>query len=483
MPTRAVATSTLWQLASQCVMAALSILTVKFIALGLTKELAGGYNTSYGYLQLFGVLADFGLYAVAIREVSHARDRGEVLGGMIILRCVTITLSLGMALLLAWTIPQWRGTPLPLGITIAALVPLFTLIAGTVRTIFQVTHTMHLVFIAEVTQRVVTTVLMGLFILLGIRGSGDLHVFHLFLFIGGIGAFILFLLSMVFSTRFVTVPLRLDPKLLQRLLRTAIPFGLAFLFMAVARQFDITLIALLRPDFELQNAYYGFVMRMTEMGFILPTFLLNSVFPLLSRKYAGGEELSGTLGKTILSILLIGSIAALTAVFWARPLTQLLTTDAYLSTPQRPGSDTALLFMGIPLFLNGLILYSFYVLLLEHRWRALMLALAAGAFLSLALSIALIPFYGFLGAVASSIATHLFLCGTLFPLSIRLHPFSLPRRGFRLLVVFAFLLSVALFSLRFFLETPTATMGGLALLALLIFVLGELTGLRKLLME
>ena len=42
-------------------MASLSILTTKFVAIGLTKELAGNYNSAYGYLQLFGILADFGL--------------------------------------------------------------------------------------------------------------------------------------------------------------------------------------------------------------------------------------------------------------------------------------------------------------------------------------------------------------------------------------------------------------------------------------
>ncbi len=57
---------------SQIVMAALSILTTKFVAIGLSQELAGHYNTAYGYLQLFGILADFGLYAVAVREVSQA---------------------------------------------------------------------------------------------------------------------------------------------------------------------------------------------------------------------------------------------------------------------------------------------------------------------------------------------------------------------------------------------------------------------------
>ena len=61
-------------------MAALSILTVKFVAIGLTKELAGSYNSAYGYLQLFGILADFGLYAVSVREVSKTKDPSKILG-------------------------------------------------------------------------------------------------------------------------------------------------------------------------------------------------------------------------------------------------------------------------------------------------------------------------------------------------------------------------------------------------------------------
>src|SRR3989338_8721052 len=93
MSNRAIATSTLWQIASQCAMAALSILTVKFIAVGLTKELAGYYNSSYGYLQLFGILADFGLYAIAVREVAAAKNRSEVLGGLIILRTLILILK------------------------------------------------------------------------------------------------------------------------------------------------------------------------------------------------------------------------------------------------------------------------------------------------------------------------------------------------------------------------------------------------------
>ncbi|MBT4585812.1 oligosaccharide flippase family protein, partial [Candidatus Peregrinibacteria bacterium] len=81
MSTRQIASSTLWQIGSQITMAALSILTVKFVAIGLSKELAGNYNSAYGFLQLFGILADFGLYAVALREISRSElNREGVLG-------------------------------------------------------------------------------------------------------------------------------------------------------------------------------------------------------------------------------------------------------------------------------------------------------------------------------------------------------------------------------------------------------------------
>ena len=300
MSSKQIATSTLWQMGSQIVMAALSILTVKFVAIGLTQELAGNYNSAYGYLQLFGILADFGLYAVAVREVSKATDKEKVLGALLVLRTIILLLSLGAAILFVWVMPQWKGTPLPMSVMIASLVPFFTLLAGIIRTVFQVNYKMHFVFIAEVTQRILTTGLIGTFIILGVRQSTDVFHLHMMLLFGGIGAGFLFLVSLFYGGRFMHIRPTFDIEIIKRLLKLAAPFGLAYLCLAFYRQFDITLIALLREDFELQNAYYGFVVRMADMGFILPTFLLNSTLPILSERDAKGEDTSALLGKTFM---------------------------------------------------------------------------------------------------------------------------------------------------------------------------------------
>ena len=461
-------------------MAALSIITVKFVAMGLSKELAGVYNSAYGFLQLFGILADFGLYAVAVKEVSRSERREEVLGAIIILRCITLVISLSVALIFIWIIPVWKGTPLPLSVTIASLVPFFTLLAGIIRTVFQVNYKMHFVFIAEVSQRILAAILMGLFVMLGIRGSHDLHHLHLFLYIGGIGAFLLFFLSLTYGNRLMKIKPHWDPALLKRLMKSTAPFGIAFLCMALYREFDITLIALLRDDFELQNAYYGFVTRIMGMGFLIPTFLLNSTLPILSERDAKGEDTKSLLGKTFLIIMIFGSITLLFSTLWSRPIIQLLTTEAYLSTPTRPGADTALRLMSIPMFLNGIILFGFYSLLTKNSWKKLVMTLLLGVVISLTMNLALIPSHGFVGAAYTSITVHSVLAIILLYFGAKAMPFRLKQTEVLQWITFTALLGIGLWTFKPYLIGEIRTIIGLGALSIYMGALMLLLRFNKL---
>jgi len=480
MSSKKIATSTFWQLASQVAMAALSILTVKFVAMGLSKELAGIYNSAYGFLQLFGILADFGLYAVAVREVSKANNREEVLGAIIILRCITLAISLATALIFVWIIPIWKETPLPLSVTIASLVPFFTLLAGIIRTVFQVNYKMHFVFIAEVAQRILAVVLIGIFIILGVRGSHELHHLHLFLLFGGIAAFLLFFLSFTYGNKLMKIRPCWNSKLIKRLAISSAPFGVAFLFMAFYREFDTTLIALLRDDFELQNAYYGFVMRIAGMGFLIPTFLLNSALPILSERSSNGDDTNILLGKTLLIILIFGSITLLFSALWPRPIIQLLTTESYLSTSTRPGSDTALRLMSIPMFLNGLVLFGFYSLLTKHQWKRLVAILSAGVAISLVLNVILIPADGFMGAATTSVVVHTILGVALFIEGKRVMPFSMSSAYIIKWIIFTILLGGGLWLVRPFLGGEISTIIGLGVMGIFMGGLVLVLGLQKL---
>ncbi len=455
MSTRQVASSTLWQIASQVTMAALSIVTVKMVANGLSKELAGEYNTAYGYLQIFGILADFGLYAVAVREVSKAKDKERMLGTLFLLRFIILLLSLGSALMIAWAIPQWRGTPLSLGITIAVLVPFFTLLAGMLRTVFQVSYRMHYVFIAEVIQRIVTVALTGLILLYGIRFSTDERVYYLFLAFGGVGAFVLLVLSVFYASKVFLPRINWDPQLMRHILILAAPYGIAFLCTALYRQFDVTLIGILRPDHDIQNAYYGFVQRAMDMAYLFPTFLLNSTLPILSERDSRGEDTRDFLGTIFFVVLLIGMTAFLFSSLWARPLMQLLTTDSYLSTATHAGSDSVLQLLSISMLMNCIIVFCFYCLLTRHAWKPLVATLLVGVVISLACNLALIPGLGFMGATITSVVVHSTLAALLLPQTLRVFPLRLSAVHVRQLALYGVGLCSILFLLKpFLLSSP-----------------------------
>ncbi|MSR87457.1 hypothetical protein EXS70_04815 [Candidatus Peribacteria bacterium] len=482
MSTKKIATSTLWQFASQITMAGLSIVTVKLVAIGLTMELAGQYNTAYGYLQIFGILADFGLYAVSVREVARAKDKLVVLGNLMTLRAIILAISLGSALMIAWVIPHWQGTPLPLAITIAAFVPGFTLLAGILRTVFQVEYKMHFVFIAEVTQRIVTTALTGLAVLEGMRDSADVASLYMILGFGGLGALVLLALSVIFSNRILPVRPRWDPVVMKHLLRLCAPYGVAFLCTALYRQFDVTLIGLFRPDdYQLQNAYYGFVQRMMDMAYLLPTFLLNSTLPMLSERDARGDDMRNFLGKILLAILVLGSISSLFAAIWPRALMQMLTTQQYLSTATSPGSDTALRLLSVSMFMNGLLTFSFYVLLTKHRWKPLVGTLMVGVVISLVSNVLLIPRIGFVGAGITSVIVHASLALLLLPQALRAMPVRITQTMWLRWIAFTLLLFSFLYLFQPFLNHPLITAVALIASALWMGACVWITGLHKML--
>lgn len=479
MHTRAVAVSTLWQIASQAVMAVLSAITVKFVAIGLSEELAGAYNSAYGYLQIFAILADFGLYAVSINELSKSTNKERVLGALLTIRVFLTFASLGAAVLIAWMIPVWSGTPLPIGITIAAFVPFLTLLSGVLRTVFQIHYKMHLVFVAEVLQRLVTAVLMAALIYTGIRASSDVSDYQTFLWVGVLGSLTLFILSFVFAVRQMRIRPVFDWAVLRPLILTALPFGAAFLCIALYRQVDLTMIALLRDDFALQNARYGFALRVAEMTYLIPTFLLNSTLPLLGMRRASGENTSQLLGKTFLALLLLGSFSSIFAFFWARPLMHLFTDTVYLATATNPGADTALQFLAPSMFLNTIVLFSFYVLLAEHRWKTLLVPMACAAVLSVVSNLFLIPAHGFTGATATLFLVHFFLALFLLPSVWHGARITIARSDFGRWVLFSVGVALIAVLLLPFLGTTVGTILSGLVAVILVGVLTLLLRLQK----
>jgi len=239
------------------------------------------------------------------------------------------------------------------------------------------------------------------------------------------------------------------------------------------------MIALLRPDFDVQNAYYGSVQRVMDMAYLLPTFLLNSTLPILSERDAKGQDTKTMVGKTFCLVLLLGIVAFLFSILWAAPLMELLTRESYLSTATHPGSDTALRLLSLPMLLNGVVLFSFYAMLTKNAWRPLVASLAVGGVASLLLNWILIPDYGFVGAGITSIAVHLLLSILLLPQSLRILPMRLSAVTVSKMIAFCLLLAGFLALAAPLLGSSLLTAAGLVLATLWIGILAWILGFRK----
>lgn len=259
----------------------------------------------------------------------------------------------------------------------------------------------------------------------------------------------------------------------------ALPYGLAYVCTALYRQSDVTLIALLRPDFAVQNAYYGFVQRAMDMAYLFPTFLLNSTLPILSERFGKGEDTRPLLGKTFHIILLLGTTLFLFAFLWSRPLMELLTNERYMSTVDHPGADTALHLLAFSMFFNGILLFAFYSLLTRHHWKPLVLTLFIGAIISISLNIFLIPQYGFVGACLTSILTHIVLAALLLPQSMRALPFSYSGRCVMQWILYTIFLGALLWFAAPLLSSSVRTAAGIVLAGGFILLLGWATGIVR----
>jgi O-antigen/teichoic acid export membrane protein len=250
--------------------------------------------------------------------------------------------------------------------------------------------------------------------------------------------------------------------------------------MALYRNMDVTLIALLRPDFQVQNAMYGFALRANEMAFLIPTFLLNSTLPIVSKRLLDGDDVSGLMRKTFLMIAVLSLGAGMTAMAWARPLMQLLTTEAYLSTSTYDGADTALFLLGPSMMLNGVVLFSFYTLLALGKSRRLTWSLVAAAILSQGMNVLLIPAAGFVGAAITSIVVHAAIVLLLFLPTLRHVGVPFFSLAWGRIIGFGALLAIGLHVGRPLLMSEGATALGILGIGIWTIFSVEILGIRRL---
>lgn len=423
---RKILENTFVQVLGKLITAALSILVLKIISGYLGTSGYGDYTTIYQFLAFFGIIADFGIYTITVREMSRDESRIPViLGNVMGLRTFLAIIAMLVAVIAVLMIPGYKGTLIPMGVMIATLATIITLLNGTISSVLQVHLKMHFATIGLVLGKVVSVLYMGWVAYFAYTGDLVTGFYHL-LWAGVLGNLIMFLVTGYYVRRFCKITYRFDFSFWKKVFITSLPFGVALILNTVYTRLDVILMTLILPHSQslpdpdvctkslcsdTEIGLYGVAMRMLEMMVIIPIYFMNSVLPVMTRYIEEQSQKIRHLMQYSFDFLLATGLPILVGAFiLARPIIHFISDAEFVSgSVFQYGSDVAvkiLMFAMLFSFVNSL--FGFTLVVLNKQIR-LMYINAGAVLFNIVSNYYVIPVWGFRGAAFTSVISELII--------------------------------------------------------------------------
>ncbi|HEY7600728.1 MAG TPA: oligosaccharide flippase family protein, partial [Candidatus Limnocylindrales bacterium] len=239
---RRVASNTAIQIAGKGIVLGFGLASLAVLTRYLGPSEYGKYTLALMYMQLFGVLADVGLFTTTVREISKDRSRtdelvGNVLTLRLLLALVVIVLGSAVSLLLPYE-HQVR-----VAIVLAGGPLLFGMVTTTYVAILQSRLQMSRAVLGDVIGRAVSLLLVLVVV------WADLGFYWVMGAAAG-GALTTLIVTWLATRRLASIRFRVDTAVWRPLLVAALPLGLALAINQLYFRADTLIISLYEPYSE-----------------------------------------------------------------------------------------------------------------------------------------------------------------------------------------------------------------------------------------
>lgn len=362
---------------------ATTLLTI-YMARTLGDSQFGIFSSVIAFVAFFGLIEEFGLTVPLIRRIAR-RDKspGESLGEVVLLK-----LLLGIPAFLGLTVvARWVDLPLLIVMSFGLNMLFETLNVSVVRS-FEGVEKMKNIAIVTLIER--TSLCLG----------GGLVLYN-----GG-GLYGLSLVYIASNLVSLTTGLNLWHKEHQRLhlnlsfdhakllLKEALPFAFAGLFSVIYTRLDTLILMSARSSAEI--GWYNASYRVTDAQLFVPTAIVASVFPVLSRTFSQSQtEFLGYYRRTFYWLLILGIISGAVTFLFADQIIALF----YGSTYKNSVESLRLLSLMVPFYYLNFLTGS--ALIAIHQEKLSTVTLVVGAIVNTTLNVIFVHQYG---QIASSFA-------------------------------------------------------------------------------
>jgi O-antigen/teichoic acid export membrane protein len=360
------------------------------------------------YMQLFGVLADVGIYTTVVRDISKEPSRTEeVVGNALTLRLLLSIAVIALGGAVSLMLPYDREVRV--AILIAGGPLLLGMLTTSIVTVLQSQLRMARAVVGEVLGRGTA---LALVIVVAALELG----FYAVLLAAIGGALCNLAVVWLLTHRLVRLRFRAEPPVWRRLLKAGLPLGLALAINALYFRADTLIISLYEP-YE-QVGLYTLAYRILEVGMVLGTVYLASVFPVLSESVVRDEARARRVIQTSSDLLVIMGLPLIAGGLVLAP--QLVELAAGEDFEGAVEPLRILMFAAALGWLNGV--FGYALIAVERQASALWLN-AAGLTFNVGLNLVLVPRYGIVVAAIVTVASELLILAGSYPLMRRYYDF------------------------------------------------------------
>lgn len=394
--TKIIAMNTIAQIIGKIITTAISVVMLAYLARYLGVAGYGDYTTVFAFLGFFAILADMGLYTVAVREMAKKPERSkEIMGNIFSVRILFALFFLFLAPLVGYLIPGYSDA-VKIGLWIGTFSSFFVLLNQLFVSIFQVNLKMERYVISDVLARAV----LFIFTILFIKMHLDLGYF---IFSNVIANFSLFLFSFLMSRKFLTFSLKMDFKLWRSILKEALPLGVIILLGLIYFKIDTIMLSIMKDNVAV--GIYGAPYKILEIFITIPAMFMGSVFPLISKYFHDKDKrLEGSFHKAFdfISILIMPIVFGVFLL--VQPITVLVLGKEFLSS----ALVLQYLIFAVLIIFYGTIMGNFVIA--ANLQKKLLWVYLASVFINIIGNIVLIPHYSYIGSSISTIFTEAIVC-------------------------------------------------------------------------
>ncbi|MBI2639081.1 flippase [Candidatus Peregrinibacteria bacterium] len=417
---RKILSNTAWQILGKVVTAILGIISIKFITNYLSRSAYGEYTTIYDYTALFTIIADFGLFTIAVREMAHHNTKENVekiVGNVLSIRTALAVISLSVGVIAAALIPAYRGSHIPYGVFIVSFATIIALVASTMSSVLQFHLRMHWASISLSIGKFVTVAYIVAVIFFFFPKNPEAGFPHL-LFAWIIGSLVTILITYGASSRLVPIKYKFDFLFWREVLLKALPYGIALVLGTI--YFRMGTIALSLFKLKEQTGLYGVPLRFLEILQIIPHYFMNSVLPILtiSLKENHGRAVN-VVRYSINALAMMAFPILIGGYLLAWPITAAVSSPDFLTHRAMDGgivwgSDLALKILLVAMTFTYLHVVLSYTLVAMGRQVELLWINAIVVVINVTLNFILAPQFGFVGAAISAVTAEVVMFIGLF---------------------------------------------------------------------